>query len=190
MNPIVKFSGWLQEARGTELPEPTAFTLASVGPDGAPSARVVLLKDVDGRGFVFYTNFHSRKSLELLAHRQAAMCFYWPPLGRQVRVEGVAAPVTDSEADAYFATRPRGSQLGAWASPQSQQLASREALEKSFADAEVRFAGRDVPRPPHWSGFRVEPMKIEFWTGMSNRLHLREEFTRAGDGWQVRLLAP
>jgi len=190
MDPIAKFSQWLAEARKTDLPEPTAFTLATVGAEGRPSARVVLLKGVDERGFVFYTNFESRKGLEILAHPVAAMCFYWPPLARQVRVEGRLAQVSDEEADAYFATRARGSQIGAWASPQSRELGSYAELVKKVALTVARFGLGSVPRPAYLSGFRLAPESIEFWTAKENRLHVRELFLKKGDGWEEKILAP
>jgi pyridoxamine 5'-phosphate oxidase len=171
------------------LPEPTACALATVGADGQPAVRIVLLKDVDARGFVFYTNYESRKGQELLAHPQAAMCFHWQPLERQVRIEGKVRPVTPEEADAYFATRARGSQLGAWASLQSRPM-ERGDLEARMADVEARFADRPVPRPPHWSGFRLVPSRIEFWHNMPSRLHERTVYLREADGWRVETLYP
>ncbi|HEX3865276.1 MAG TPA: pyridoxamine 5'-phosphate oxidase [Gemmatimonadaceae bacterium] len=172
------------------LPEPTAFSLATVDADGNPSVRIVLLKSVDERGFVFYTNHHSRKARELLATARAALCFHWQPLEVQVRVEGTASVVTDAEADAYFASRARGSQLGAWASIQSEPMPSDTALDERLAELERRYTGLDVPRPPHWSGFRVTPRVIEFWKGMPSRLHVRRVYRRAGDAWQVERLYP
>jgi pyridoxamine 5'-phosphate oxidase len=190
MDPLKKFAQWMEEARKTDLPEPTAFTLATVGADGRPGARVLLLKGLDERGFVFYTNFESRKGREILARPYAALCFYWPPLARQVRVEGTLTQVSDQEADAYFATRARGSQIGAWASPQSRELGSYAELVKSVARVVARFGFGAVPRPPYWSGFRLAPESIEFWTAKENRLHVRELFVRQGDGWEEKILAP
>jgi pyridoxamine 5'-phosphate oxidase len=192
-DPIAYFRSLLAEAEGVEralLPEPTAMSLATVGADGQPSLRVVLLKGVDDRGFVFYTNYESRKGRELLAHPQAALCFHWQPLARQVRVEGHAEPVPPEEADAYFATRARLSQIGAWASKQSRPLASDAELEARVREVEERFAGRDVPRPPYWSGFRLRPERIEFWRNRDFRLHERLLYERDGDRWRVQQLFP
>lgn len=191
--PIERFVALLEEASAIErtiLPEPTAMALATVGDDGQPSVRIVLLKAVDDRGFVFYTNFESRKGGELLAHPKAALCFHWQPLERQVRVEGIAEPVAPEEADAYFATRARESQIGAWASRQSATLSSDAELEARVHDAERRFAGQSVPRPPHWSGFVVRPQRIEFWRSRAFRLHERIVYERAGANWRVRRLFP
>jgi pyridoxamine 5'-phosphate oxidase len=192
-DPFVLFKQLFAEAQALpreELPEPTAFTLATVGEGGRPAARIVLLKDVDASGFVFYTNLESRKGRELLATRHAAMVFHWPTLERQIRVEGRVAPVTDEEADAYFATRPRGSQIGAWASRQSRPIERPGDLDARVEEFEQKFDGKTVPRPPHWSGFRVSPDTIEFWKGKASRLHERQLFTRDGDGWRVQLLYP
>jgi pyridoxamine 5'-phosphate oxidase len=172
------------------LPEPTAFALATVSPDGKPSARILLLKGVDDRGFVFYTNHQSRKGRELLATKRAALCFHWQPLEMQVRVEGVAEVVTDAEADAYFASRARESQIGAWASRQSETMASDLVLEERIREVEQRYAGQPVPRPPHWSGYRLLPDRIEFWHGRAHRLHERRVFDRTNGAWTLRRLFP
>ncbi len=172
------------------LPEPTAFALGTADAGGRPAVRILLLKHFDEDGFVFYTNFESRKGLELQANPHAALCFHWQALERQVRVEGRAAPVTDAEADAYFASRERGSQIGAWASTQSREQATDGLLAIRVAEFEQKFAGQSVPRPAYWSGFRVAPERIEFWHGMPSRLHDRELYVRDGDGWVVRPLFP
>jgi pyridoxamine 5'-phosphate oxidase len=191
--PFARFAELLAMAASVDraiLPEPTAFSLGTVGDDGQPSVRILLLKDVDERGFVFYTNYESRKGRELLAHPKAAMCFHWQPLERQVRVEGVAQPVTPAEADAYFATRARGSQIGAWASAQSRPVAHAGDLDARVNEVEARFAGKPVTRPPHWSGFRLVPTRIEFWHGMPSRLHERDLYLRDGDSWVTSVLYP
>jgi pyridoxamine 5'-phosphate oxidase len=193
MDPLEHFRTLLAAAQAVDravLPEPTAMTLATVGRDGQPSARLVLLKGVDDRGFVFYTNLRSRKGRDLEANPRAALTFHWQPLEVQVRIEGRAELVTEREADAYFATRPRGSQIGAWASDQSEVLTSAAALDARFAQEERRFAGRDVPRPPHWSGYRVIPERIEFWRNRPSRLHERRLFVRDGGTWTETLLNP
>ncbi len=192
-DPIALFKEHLEDARALppdRMPEPTAFALATVGEEGQPSLRMLLLKDVDEHGFVFYTNLESRKGRELAANRRAAMTFHWSPLERQVRIEGRVTPVTDAEADAYFATRPRGSQLGAWASRQSRPMARAGDLDARLAEFESKFEGKAVPRPPFWSGFRLVPSVIEFWKGKASRLHERQLFVREDGGWRVELLYP
>jgi pyridoxamine 5'-phosphate oxidase len=172
------------------LPEPTAMALGTVGEDGSPSVRIVLLKAYDERGFVFYTNYDGRKGRELLARPRAALCFFWPTIDIQVRIEGSVVEVADDEADAYFATRHRMSQIGAWASRQSEPLENPDALDKRVRKYETEFEGKAVPRPPHWSGFRVHPERIEFWKGKPNRLHERHLYTRAGNRWKIETLYP
>lgn len=190
-DPIAQFAAWFAEAREAQVREPNAMTLATATPDGAPSARVVLLKGVDARGFAFYTDYRSRKGAELDANPRAALVFWWQPLERQVRVVGRVERVARDEAAAYFATRPRGSRLGAWTSRQSSVLPDRAALEGDLADTESRFADADdVPLPEHWGGYRVVPAEIEFWQGRPNRLHDRIAYLRAADGWTRRRLSP
>lgn len=189
-DPIAAFQEALARAKTRETSDATAMTLATVSADGRPSARVVLLKSVDSQGFVFYTNFTSRKGREIEKHPYAALCFHWPAAAEQVRIEGHVERVSDAEADAYFASRPRGSQIGAWASTQSEIIASREELEKAFAEVEERYQGRDVPRPPHWSGFRVAPERIEFWFGRDSRLHDRYLYVRTENGYSSNQLWP
>lgn len=191
-NALDTFADLLAQAKQSQDPEPTAMTVATVGSDGRPAARTVLLKDVDARGFVFYTNFNSRKAQQLTLNPQAALLFYWRFLkeGVQVKIEGTVEPVTATEADAYFASRPRGSQVGAWASLQSQTLASRELFDQRVAEVEAKYAGMDVPRPPHWSGFRVVPERIEFWYGAQFRLHERQSYERINGVWAQRMLYP
>ncbi len=193
MEPLEKFIELFARSRATPgFAEPTGMTLATVGADGRPSSRVVLLKSVDGAGLVFYTNTLSRKGRDIAAHPDVALSFWWPHLEAQVRFEGRALRVPDSEADAYFATRPRESQLGAWASNQSEKLSSREDLEQRFAALERKYQGKVVPRPPHWSGYRVAPLAVEFWFNRPGRLHLRELYTRRapGEPWTMTLLNP
>lgn len=192
-DPIARFGALLDKAKGVSrdvLPEPTAFALGTVDRDGQPSVRIVLLKGVDARGFVFYTNYESRKGRELLASRRAAMCFHWQVLETQVRVEGQVEQVGDDEADTYFASRARGSQIGAWASIQSEPMATPGALDLRVAEMEKRFADRPVPRPPHWSGFRILPNRIEFWNSMPSRLHVRHLYVRDRGVWTRQLLYP
>jgi len=174
----------------TCVPEPNAMSLATIDGNGQPSVRIVLLKGIDERGFVFYTNYEGRKGRELLAQPKAALCFYWAPLDTQIRIEGSVTEVADSEADAYFATRERRSQIGAWASRQSRPIETPGSLDERVAEYEKKFAGRDVPRPEFWSGFRVVPERIEFWKGKPNRLHERHLYSRNGDGWRIETLYP
>lgn len=189
--PFRLFAEWLDDATRGEPNDPNGVALATVDPDGLPNVRMVLLKGFDDRGFVFYTNFESAKGREILASRKAAMCFHWKSLRRQVRVRGPVEIVTDAEADDYYATRPRGSRIGAWASKQSRPLESRFALEKAVAEYTAKYAIGSIPRPDHWSGFRIVPSQIEFWHDRPFRLHDRVVFTRGeGGGWEKARLYP
>ena len=188
--PFTRFAGVFDEAKQVVTKDPNAVSLATVDAQGKPSVRTVLLKDFDARGFVLYTNQQSAKGQALLATRRAALNFYWPALDQQVRVEGTVEQVDAAEADAYFASRPRVSQLGAWASDQSRPLSSREALEARLAELTERYAGKPVPRPPHWGGFRLLPERIEFWKAHEFRLHWREQYVKAGEGWERSWLNP
>ena len=178
------------QAREHGITEYNAMSLASVDAQGRPDVRIVLLKGFDAEGFVFYTNYHSVKGVQLLHNPNAALCFFWRELYQQVRIQGTTSTVSDSEADAYFATRVRGSQIGAWASDQSQPLESRAALEQRTAEFAAKYSDAEVPRPGHWSGFRLQPRRIEFWTGRENRLHDRLLYQHRADGWQKSLLNP
>jgi pyridoxamine 5'-phosphate oxidase len=189
-DPFAVFDAWFAEARASEPNDSNAMALATVDADGQPSVRMVLLKGHDPRGFVFYTNLTSRKGRALIASGRAGLLFHWKSLRRQVRIEGPVSAVSAEEADAYFASRGRDSQLGAWASDQSQPLPERAVFEQRFEAMQARFDGGAVPRPPHWSGFRVDPQRIEFWHDRPHRLHERRLFTRAADGWTEGLLYP
>ncbi len=190
-DPIAQFRRWFEDATRAGVHEPNAMTLATVGPDGQPSARVVLLKGADARGLTFFTNLASRKGRELEANAGAALVFWWGPLARQVRFEGKVARVEDAEADAYFRSRPRGSQIGAWASAQSSVLPGRQVLEAAAQSYSQRFAAGAVPRPDFWGGFRLAPARVEFWQGQSDRLHDRLRYSRRADGdWRIERLAP
>jgi len=189
-DPYVLFDTWFAEAARTEPNDANAMTLATSTPEGMPSARIVLLKGHDPRGFVFYTNTLSRKGEELAGNARAALLFHWKSRERQVRIEGPVESVTPAEADAYFASRPRISRLGAWASLQSQVLPERALLERRLAEIEARYPGDDIPRPPHWSGYRVLPSRIEFWQAAEFRLHDRTTYVKDGDGWRVGKLFP
>src|SRR5438045_3026837 len=189
-DPLTLFDEWLAEATASEPNEPEAMTVATAGADGQPSARMVLLKAHGPEGFVFYTHEQSAKGKDLAENPQAALLFHWKPLCRQVRIEGRVERVSDAEADTYFASRARDSQLGAWASDQSRPLDNRATFEQRFEDMKARFEGKDVTRPPHWRGYRVVPHHIEFWTDREHRLHERQLFVRDGDGWSEGLLYP
>jgi len=189
-DPVEQFRRWFDEALEADLHEPNAFVLATATRDGLPSARVVLLKGLDERGFVFYTNYEGRKGRELEDNPRAALLFYWGELERQVRIEGTVSRVSEEESDAYYASRPRGSRLGAWASEQSRVVEGREVLESRIGDLEAEYEGREVPRPPFWGGYRVEPEAIEFWQGRENRLHDRIVYRRESGSWKTERLQP
>jgi pyridoxamine 5'-phosphate oxidase len=190
-DPFARFREWMAEAEASEPVDANAMTVATATPDGRPSARAILLKGVDARGFVFFTNKESRKSGELAANRHVALLFHWKSLARQIRIEGVVEQVTDAESDAYYASRPRISRLGAWASAQSRPLDERLTLERRLAEYEAKYPGEEIPRPPYWSGYRVLPERFEFWQNMPFRLHDRTVYTRSADGgWAIGKLYP
>lgn len=189
-NPIKQFQHWFDQAIAADILEPNAMTIASATKDGIPSARIVLLKGVDERGFVFYTNYESRKGQELIDNPHASLVFWWGVLERQVRIEGTIEKIADAETVAYFQSRPIGSQLGAWASNQSRVVANREELEQRLEALTQQYADQDVPRPPHWGGFRVVPHAIEFWQGRPNRLHDRLLYRLQDGTWTIERLAP
>jgi pyridoxamine 5'-phosphate oxidase len=189
-DPVAQFSRWFSEAVAAEVDEPNAMVLATASPDGAPSARVVLLKGFDERGFVFFTDYRSRKGAELEANPRAALVFRWSELERQVRITGGAARTGTEESESYYRTRPLGSRLGAWVSHQSQPIPSRAVLERGLVEVERRFAEGEVPRPPTWGGYRLRPDTIEFWQGRLNRLHDRIQYRREGERWRIERLAP
>jgi len=189
-DPLRQFQAWFAEAVASAIPMPEAMVLATATGAGRPSARMVLLKQADERGFGFHTHYESRKGLELGANPHAALLFYWQPLGRQIRVEGVVARIAAEESESYFRTRPLGSRLAAWASPQSQPLRDRAELDRLYEEARGRFRGRELPLPPHWGGLRLAPDAYEFWQHGENRLHDRIRYSPNGDGWRRERLAP
>ena len=189
-DPVAQFRRWYADAERVQLVEPNAMTLATADASGRPSARVVLLKSIDARGLVFFTDYRSRKARELTANPRAALTFLWKELERQVRVAGIVETVTRAESAAYFRTRPRGSRLGAWASEQSAVLPDRSALEREVARLGAQFPSDEIPLPPHWGGYRVLPDEFEFWQGRENRLHDRFRYARIGDGWRIERLSP
>ena len=188
-NPFQQFRTWFDEARAADIIEPNAMTLATADENGVPSARIVLLKGLDERGFVFYTNYESRKGQELARNPHAALVFWWGALERQVRIEGSTSRIDRAESEAYFHSRPQDSQLGAWASEQSRPV-TREQLEQRMADLKAQYDGKPIPKPEHWCGYRLSPSAIEFWQGRSSRLHDRLRYQLQGDSWTVERLAP
>jgi pyridoxamine 5'-phosphate oxidase len=189
-DPIAQFRQWFDAALAAGVPEPNAMHVSTVGVNGRPDGRIVLLKDVSDAGFVFYTNYESRKGRELTAYPFATLTFFYPELERQIRIEGSVEKVSADESDAYFSSRPRGSQIGAWVSYQSSVIDSREVLEKRQQDLEAQFADKPIPRPPHWGGFRVVPDAIEFWQGRTSRLHDRIRYRKEGGHWLIERLSP
>jgi pyridoxamine 5'-phosphate oxidase len=190
-NPFAQFKKWFDEALSADILEPNAMTVATTTPEGKPSARMVLLKDYDARGFVFYTNYNSHKAQELAENPQAALVFWWAELQRQIRISGRVEKISDSESDKYFYSRPFSSRLGAWASNQSEVIENREVLEQNLEELKQKYQDREIPRPPHWGGIRVIPAEIEFWQGRSSRLHDRLVYTRDyDDGWKIERLSP
>lgn len=190
-NPLIQFQTWFDQALNAELPEPNAMTLATADSQGRPSARIVLLKGLDDTGFVFYTNYKSYKAKQLAENPAAALVFWWAELERQIRIEGTVEKVSPAESEEYFASRPFGSQLGAWASPQSRVIESRRVLEEKSWELEQKYANQEIPKPPHWGGYRLLPTEIEFWQGRPNRLHDRLRYRQQEDGsWLRERLAP
>lgn len=189
-NPIDQFMEWFEQALSTDMVDPNAMTLATATKEGIPSSRIVLLKGVDKKGFRFYTNYKSRKARELEENPQAALCFYWPPLERQVRIEGDVKKLSHQDSEAYFQQRPRLSQLGAWASNQSSELESRGELETKFEEIKKRFENKEVPLPDFWGGYLLQPTRIEFWQGRKSRMHDRICYKKGGQGWKIVRLAP
>lgn len=189
-DPIEQFAIWFRNALSSDLPDANAMTLATASADGIPSARTILLKGFDQAGFRFYTNYTSKKGQELTANPHAALCFFWPELERQVRIEGEVEKISRKESGAYFEKRPRLSQLGAWASPQSSEVESREALEQNFEEMKQHFKGQDIPLPDFWGGFLLRPISIEFWQGRPGRLHDRIVYKRKKDDWLISRLSP
>ena len=190
-DPFRQFDAWFTDAQAANIPDPNAMTVATATPDGHPSARIVLLRGYDERGFVFYTNYQSRKGQELAENPAAALVFFWPALERQIRITGVVAAVSRDETDRYFRSRPRGSRLGAWASPQSAVIAGRAEVEDQLHGLQQQYPGDDIPTPPHWGGYRVAPDTFEFWQGRPSRLHDRLRYARQPDGsWRIDRLAP
>lgn len=190
-DPIRQFEAWFREAMAAEVEEPNAMHLATVNSDGRPSGRIVLLKGVEENMFIFYTNYQSKKGLEIEQNPACALTFFWPPLERQVRIEGIAFRVDSEVSDAYFKSRPRGSQIGAWASPQSSMIETRLILEERVHQLEKKYENREViPRPHQWGGYKVDPYRIEFWQGRPNRLHDRIEYTKSDGVWKIFRLAP
>ncbi|MBH8573644.1 pyridoxamine 5'-phosphate oxidase [Nostocaceae cyanobacterium CENA369] len=191
LNPFIQFQKWFDQALAAQLTEPNAMTIATAMPDGKPSARMVLLKDFDERGFVFFTNYNSRKGQELAENPQAALVFWWAELERQVRISGHVEKVSENESDKYFHSRPANSRLGAWVSNQSEVIESREVLEQRLQEFHSKYENQEIPRPPHWGGLRVIPTEIEFWQGRSSRLHDRLLYTRLHDNsWKIERLSP
>lgn len=189
-DPFEQFALWIGEAVEKNLHEPNAMTLSTATPDGFPSSRVVLLRGFDQSGFTFFTNYDSRKGAEIAANPRAALLFYWAPIEKQVRLEGLIEKISEKASDEYFASRPRESRIGAWTSPQSQPIENRRALEEKYAELGERFASGEIERPPNWGGYVLKPVRFEFWQGRASRLHDRLLYTKSGTSWQIERLAP